>query len=263
MAANTHVKNMIVPNLILTNMFVTIGFMKVSNEPRSRRDRPAKPALTRAGIVAAAVAVLRSEGLDRVTLRRLAQELDTGAASLYVYFRNTAALHAAVLDELLGTVPLRPAREVRLWSERASQALWSYFGTLIEHPSLARSALVSRPSGPNYLALLEYLVGSLRDGGASGEQAAWGVDVLLLNATALAVEHGERSRAAGAAEEEQALAAAISQAPASRYPMIASISAELLSGSPRERFDWLVSVLLTGITTTPRRPAGTPTEGES
>jgi hypothetical protein len=89
------------------------------------------------------------------------------------------------------------------------------------------------------------------------------VDVLLLNATALAAEHGTRSRAPGTAEEEQALAAVIGRAPASRYPVIASISAELLSGSPRERFDWLISVLLAGITAIPRLPAGAPAEGES
>jgi hypothetical protein len=34
---------------------------------------------------------MQPEGLSRVTMRRLAQELDTGAASLYVYVRNTAA----------------------------------------------------------------------------------------------------------------------------------------------------------------------------
>ena len=45
---------------------------------------------------------MQAEGLDRVTMRRLAQELDTGAASLYVYVRNTAELHAAMLEELLG-----------------------------------------------------------------------------------------------------------------------------------------------------------------
>ncbi|WP_346657873.1 TetR family transcriptional regulator [Streptomyces sp. 135] len=31
-----------------------------------------------------AVRVMRSEGLGKVTMRRLAQELDTGPASLYV-----------------------------------------------------------------------------------------------------------------------------------------------------------------------------------
>ena len=45
-----------------------------------------------------------------MTMRRLADELDTGAASLYVYVRNTAELHAAVLDELLGSVELSRRR---------------------------------------------------------------------------------------------------------------------------------------------------------
>ena len=84
----------------------------------SRRERPAKPALTRAGIVAAALAVMRAEGLDRVTMRRLAAELDTGAASLYVYVRNTAELHAAMLEELLGQIDLSPVTAAGDWRER-------------------------------------------------------------------------------------------------------------------------------------------------
>ena len=80
-----------------------------SAEPVSRRERPAKAALTRAGIVAAAVEILRAEGLERVTMRRLAEKLDTGPASLYVYVRNADELHAAILDELLGSVDLAPA----------------------------------------------------------------------------------------------------------------------------------------------------------
>ncbi|KOG86502.1 TetR family transcriptional regulator, partial [Streptomyces varsoviensis] len=50
--------------------------------------------------------IMRAEGLEKVTMRRLAQELDTGPASLYVYVANTAELHAAVLDALLGEVDL-------------------------------------------------------------------------------------------------------------------------------------------------------------
>src|SRR5580704_13814187 len=93
--------------------------------PRSRRDRPAKPPLTRDGIVAVAVAVMRDEGLERVTMRRLAAELDTGPASLYVYVRNTAELHAAVLDELLGLVGLSPEQEESQWSGSVVDVLWS------------------------------------------------------------------------------------------------------------------------------------------
>ncbi|WP_323136054.1 TetR/AcrR family transcriptional regulator [Streptomyces sp. NBC_01481] len=88
------------------------------NGPLSRRERPAKPALTRAGIIAAEVRIMWSEGLQKVTMRRLAQELDTGPASLYVYVRNTAELHAAVLDELLGSVDMTPVSADGDWRDR-------------------------------------------------------------------------------------------------------------------------------------------------
>jgi AcrR family transcriptional regulator len=133
---------------------------RMTASPRSRRERAAKPALTREGIVAAAVAILRAEGLRKVTMRRLAQELDTGPASLYVYVRNTDELHAAVLDELLGTVGPAPAEGG--WRERLERVLTDYTAMLMAHPSLARSALTARPSGPNYLRLIETLLGLLQ-----------------------------------------------------------------------------------------------------
>src|SRR5258707_14443139 len=114
--------------------------------PVSRRERPAKPALTREGIVAAAVGVMQHEGLDRVTMRRIAQELDTGAASLYVYVRNTAELHAAMLEELLGQVDLTPVTAAGDWRDRLIKVLWSYTRILFEQPGLAQPVLVTRPS---------------------------------------------------------------------------------------------------------------------
>ncbi len=93
--------------MFVTNMFVYGKNMpNQPASPSSRRNRPAKPALTREGIVSTAVEILRSEGLQKLTMRRLALELDTGPASMYVYVRNTVELHAAVLDELLGVVDL-------------------------------------------------------------------------------------------------------------------------------------------------------------
>jgi AcrR family transcriptional regulator len=107
----------------------------------SRRERPAKPALTSQGIVATAIRVMHAEGLDRVTMR-LAQELDTGAASLYVYVRNTAELRAAMLDELLGQVDLSPVNAAGDWRDRLIKVLWPYTGIFFEQPGLAQSVLV-------------------------------------------------------------------------------------------------------------------------
>src|SRR6202044_1401081 len=57
--------------------------MRETDEPRSRRDRPAKPPLSRAVITAAALELVRQGSLDPVTRREGADRLDTGPASLY------------------------------------------------------------------------------------------------------------------------------------------------------------------------------------
>lgn len=237
--------------------------MSTSPQPRSRRDRPAKPPLTREAIVQAAVEVMEEEGTGRLTLRRVARLLDTGPASLYVYFENGAALQAAVLDKLLGSVTLPAIAPDDNWRQRLIGALWSYTATLLEHPSLARAALVSRLSGPNYLALVEYILEALRAGSIPPERAAWGVDLLLQYATSLAIEHGARQLPEETPSSEEDWVKAISDTPADRYPMIAGLREAIFTGSPRERYAWGVSVLLNGIAETPvtqwlgqRRPAG-------
>jgi len=221
----------------------------------SRRERPAKPALTRAGIVATAVRVLRSEGLAAVTMRRLAQELDTGAASLYVYLRSSAELHAAVLDELLGTVEVHP-RDVPVaadgWRDQLVRVLDSYTEVLFAHPGLAQSALVSRPSGPHYLDLVEALLVLLAAGGVPDDQAAWGVDLLLQTATATAAEHSVRERALDAGDEEAALAAALRDVSPASHPRLAALAGELRSGEGRDRLAWGFHALIDGILRTPR-----------
>ena len=218
----------------------------------SRRERPAKPALTREGIVAIAVKVMQAEGLDRVTMRRLAQELDTGPASLYVYLANTAELHAAMLEQLLGQVDLSPVTAPGDWRDRLMQILSSYTSILFEQPGLAQSVLVTRPSGPAYLSLVEAILALLSVGAVPPARAAWAVDILLHFATSTAAEQGTRHRAAGTEEEDDAVAAALREAPAGTFPQIAALGAELLSGEGPDRLIWGFSVLISGITQIPR-----------
>ncbi|MGW5860995.1 TetR/AcrR family transcriptional regulator [Streptomyces sp. NPDC055239] len=221
-----------------------------SDAPRSRRERPAKPALTRAGIVAAAVEIMRADGLGKVTMRRLAQELDTGPASLYVYVRNTAELHAAILDELLGTVDAAP--DGGDWRERLEKVLTSYTDVLFRYRGLARAALVARPSGEHYLRLIETLLALLDEGGVPPGQAAWGVDLLLQYATATAAEHAPDDRAPGAAQGEwDAVAGALRGASQESHPHVARLAAELLSGRPEARISWGFRTLINGILSTP------------
>ncbi|GAB3868310.1 TetR/AcrR family transcriptional regulator [Dactylosporangium cerinum] len=214
--------------------------------PVSRRDRPAKPPLSRAGAVAVAVRIMQEEGLERVTMRRLASELDTGPASLYVYVQNMAELHGAILDELLADVH-RPDPAGKSWRGTLIGLLTDYTRVLLGQPSLARSVLALRPSGPNYVHLVDTLLGLLHAGGVPVAQAAWGVDLLLQHATATAAEQGVRSEAVDAQDEQDAFVEALHDAGDDDCPNIARARDELFSGTGEQRLSWMFDVLITGI----------------
>src|SRR3954465_15816785 len=116
--------------------------MDRNGAPRSRRERPSKPALTREGIIEVALRVLAEEGLGKVTMRRIATALDTGHASLYVYVRDTEDLHAQILDALLASVTLSGSGP---WRDQVKAVLVSYGEVLRNHPEIARMALSTQP----------------------------------------------------------------------------------------------------------------------
>src|ERR1700754_3639375 len=87
------------------------------SRPRSRRDRPAKPALSRDAIVEAGLQIVRKEGIDALTMRRIAQALDTGPASLYVYVANRDELWELLFDAAIASVTTEPTDPSR-WREQ-------------------------------------------------------------------------------------------------------------------------------------------------
>ncbi|WKU03999.1 TetR/AcrR family transcriptional regulator [Micromonospora sp. HUAS LYJ1] len=218
--------------------------------PVSRRDRPAKPALSREGVVAVALRIMREEGLERLTMRRLAAELDTGPASLYVYVRNTAELHGAMLDDLVAGLDLDGSPRPGDWREQLIGVLSSYTELLFAQPSLARSALTLRPSGPHYLRLLDTIVGLLLAGGLPARQAAWGVDLLLQHATATAAEQSGRAESAESDGEQEDLVLAVAEAQADTYPHLVRVREEIFSGTGQQRLRWAFSTIIDGLPTT-------------
>jgi AcrR family transcriptional regulator len=229
--------------------------MTAQNTPPalSRRERPAKPALTREGIIEAAVAILESDGLGKVTMRRIAAALDTGPASLYVYVRNTEDLHAQILDALLGRMD--PVGTAGTWRDRLHAQLAAYATVLFEHPEIARMTMSTHPVGPHYFSLVESVLDLLSEGGVTDAGAAWGVDLLLASVTATAVEHGGEQSADQQSEALSSLAASIAVAPEQSYPRIVRLGDDMLSGTGVARFSWGLDVLINGILATPRRPA--------
>jgi AcrR family transcriptional regulator len=67
--------------------------------------RPRKDGITLERIVAVAVDVVQAEGHEALTMRRVAERLATGPASLYRHVAGRDELVALVVDHVLGSVP--------------------------------------------------------------------------------------------------------------------------------------------------------------
>src|ERR1700761_594287 len=103
--------------------------MAAPPRPRSTRERPAKKPLSEEAIVDAALAITRAEGFDAVTMRRVAGELDSGAASLYVYVRNRDELLQAMFYRAVGGLALVEPDPGR-WREQVHDLLGSFLEAL-------------------------------------------------------------------------------------------------------------------------------------
>jgi AcrR family transcriptional regulator len=215
--------------------------------PRSTRDRPAKPPLSEDAILDVAMRILREEGLDAVTMRRLAGELDTGPASLYVYISGRDALRNALLDRVAGMVELEEPDPSR-WREQVVRFAERMLRALEAYPGIATVAVANPPTGEGALRVADNLAGLLRAGGIRDRDVAWACDILPLIITASAVEaavHEQRGNTEPDVVDR--LAEVFLALPADRYPHIAALAEDLVSGDGDERFRFSVEVFVDGL----------------
>jgi AcrR family transcriptional regulator len=218
-----------------------------SPRPRSTRDRPAKPPLSEDGILETALRILREEGLEAVTMRRLATELDTGPASLYVYIRNRDELLNALLDRIGGMVELEEPDPAR-WREQLHRLVGGFLRVMEAHRGIARVAIANIPTGENALRAADNMLALLLAGGITTQDAAWACDILPLITTSLAVEtatYQERGDEPDAVGEE--LSAFFSTLSRERYPYLTRCAAELTSGDGDTRFRFAIDAFLDGL----------------
>jgi AcrR family transcriptional regulator len=223
--------------------------------PRSRRDRPAKTALSREAIVDAALAVARKEGVGAVTMRRLAQELDTGPASLYVYVANRDELWDLMFDAGIATVTTEPVDAPR-WREQLHALVQRMVHMMaVEFPGMARLAMARIPTGDNAFRVSDSMLALLKAGGVSDQAAAYAADLISMYGTAIAFENSLYAAMYDDPEHEEKEVARLvdrfSAIDAQRFPTLASLAPLLARGDGDERFSLGLDVIINGLLATP------------
>ena len=222
--------------------------------PRSRRDRPAKPALSREAIVEAGLQIVREEGIDALTMRRLAQALDTGPASLYVYVANRDELWELLFDAAIAAVETEPTDPGR-WREQLQALAWRTVHVMAEeYPGIARVAMSHIPAGENSLRIAESLLSLLKAGGVSDPAAAYAVDLITTYVNAIAYEQSLYATHADPEHQErevERVAARFASLSPERYPTLVALGPQMTHGDGAERFALGLDVLINGLLSTP------------
>lgn len=149
--------------------------LEASSEPPLSRDR----------IVATAVDLLDAQGVDGLTMRRLADRLGSGVMSLYWHVDNKEDVFDLALDSVL---EYRGSPEIVEPQDRRGEVvhmLEDWRAVMLRHPWSA-SLLPRRALGPNILSRLELLSKTLSRAGVADADlnvAIWSLWNYVMGAT--------------------------------------------------------------------------------
>jgi AcrR family transcriptional regulator len=219
------------------------------------RNRTVRPALNRDQIVDAAMRIVAEEGIDAVSMRRVAQVFDTGPSTLYAHIANKDELLQLMIDRINDDIEV-PEPDPQRWQEQVKEVARSTYRALTAHGDVARAALANIPTGANALRTAEGLLAIMIAGGLSPRIAGWAMDRIFLYINADAYEgalYGAKVRASGKPVDEYVqdffgqLADYFRSLPPDRFPNFAAHADALVSGDGDERFEFGLDMLVDGL----------------
>ncbi|GAA2792118.1 TetR/AcrR family transcriptional regulator [Crossiella cryophila] len=215
-------------------------------------ERARRPALTVERMVDAAVRVADAEGVDAVSMRRLATELETGTTSLYRQLSGKEDLLELMVDHVYGECEL-PEQPSGDW--RADLHLVAIAGRrlMLRHSWLV-SVLGSRPPiGPNALRHMDFALAAAHGATADVTEACGLVDAvssLVLGGVVNEVAEREAQRRTGQDEQQwrDTVGPYIQQVVESgRYPEVTRRVLEATDRTHDQQFELGLELLLDGI----------------
>jgi AcrR family transcriptional regulator len=215
--------------------------------PRSTRDRPAKDPLSVEAVIEAGLRVLRAEGIDAVSMRRVAGELDTGPASLYVYVENRQDLLNQMFDAAVGEVDLGEEPDPERWREQLEHLLTAMRDAMDRYPGIARVPLTNIPTGSNAMRGADRVLGLLRAGGVDERSAAWFVDVVFLYVNAASFETSIHVEDRDTPELHDELRDRFTQLDPGEFPNLTAALPALVSGDMDKRFAFGLRLMINGL----------------
>ncbi len=126
--------------------------------------RPRKPLLTRGRIIECALGIIDADGLDALSTRRLATELNVQAPSLYNHFATKEEILDAVADVLFAEIDLSMLGRDP-WPAALQAWARGYRAALVAHPNIVPYLARGPGRRPSQLRVADAVYGALVDAG--------------------------------------------------------------------------------------------------
>src|SRR3954449_12595839 len=215
-------------------------------EPPWRRkpdppDRGERRPLTRDAIVDAALVLLDREGIAGLSMRRLAKELDVGAASLYWHVGDKEELLSLLLDRIVGEAEV-PEPDPDHWQEQVKEMARAARRLLLKRRDAAQLSLGRIPAGPNSLPVMERTLAVLHAAGLPPRVISYAADMFALYVGGFAYEESMPPRG-----DPAALGAYFASLPAEQFPTLTALAGDLTEGGADERFEFAIELLVRGL----------------
>ena len=214
--------------------------------PWRRKPEPAdrggeRRPLTRDAIVDAALVLLDREGIAGLSMRRLAKELDVGAASLYWHVGDKEELLGLLLDRIVGEGKV-PDPDPENWREQVKQAARENRRLLQSHRDAAQISLGRIPIGPHSMPVLERNLALLAAAGLPPRVVALAADMFALFVGGFAFEESM-----GHEGDPKAFGEYLASLPPEQFPTLTTLAGDLTEGGADERFEFAIELLVRGL----------------
>ncbi|HWI22154.1 MAG TPA: TetR/AcrR family transcriptional regulator [Baekduia sp.] len=222
-------------------------WQRVPERAKSRRRDP----LTRETIVTTAIRILDAEGLDRFSMRRVAEELDTGAASLYWHVGSKDGLLDLIMDEVVGEQEV-PEPDPEGWQEQIKEVARTMRRTILRHRDIVRISIGRIPMGPNAMVLSERVLAILRAGGVPDELAVQSYLLMMSMVNGFTMDEGgyveEPPIGAPSLEEAGAMVRSyLAALPAKQFPNLREVADHFAITDQDARFEMLLDLFVDGL----------------
>ena len=207
--------------------------------------RGPRPTLTLDAIARAGIALADAEGLEGLTMQRVAESLDVTKMALYRYVPGKAELVALMLETAIGEPPPPPTGAD--WRGQLDDWTRQIFDRFRRHPWAHAATVAPRVPGPNELAWLERVVAALTGTGLTGAEQL-DVAVLLVGHARNLAQHS----AAGTAPEQgrEAAFTVLVRGREERFPALDAAVRSIPAQSPGDQaLDFGLARILDGIQT--------------